>query len=71
MIKYKISFITEKYKTKILKLRDPPRSTRFLTLSWEAPDSTDNDITGYSVFYQEEGSERYIFKPDVTTKLSM
>ena len=33
-------------------------STRFVTLSWEPP-SSPTPITGYSVFYQQEGSVRY------------
>ena len=36
-------------------------STRFLTLSWEHPADLDTEqITGYSVFYTQQGSERYI-----------
>ena len=31
---------------------------RFVTLAWEAPSSPNGPITGYSVFYQQEGSER-------------
>jgi len=34
-------------------------STRFVTLSWEPPTSPASQITGYSVFYQQEGSVRY------------
>ena len=33
-------------------------STRFITLAWEAPSSDTTDITGYSVYYQQQGSER-------------
>ncbi len=35
-------------------------STRFITLSWDQPESTNGgEIEGYSVFYKEEGSDRY------------
>ena len=33
-------------------------STRFVTLSWDRPDSTNGDVEGYSVFYKEAGSDR-------------
>ena len=33
-------------------------STRFVTLSWERPESTNGDVEGYSVFYKEAGSDR-------------
>ena len=33
-------------------------STRFITLSWDQPESTNGDVEGYSVFYKEEGSDR-------------
>ena len=33
-------------------------STRFITLSWDQPTSNNLHITGYSVYYQQEGSER-------------
>jgi hypothetical protein len=33
-------------------------STRFITLAWEPPTSTNGPITGYSIFYQQDGSER-------------
>jgi len=33
-------------------------STRFITLAWEPPTTTHGPITGYSIFYQQEGSER-------------
>ena len=33
-------------------------STRFITLAWDQPESNNLHITGYSVFYQQEGSER-------------
>ena len=33
-------------------------STRFITLAWEPPSSNTAAITGYSVYYQQEGSER-------------
>lgn len=33
-------------------------STRFITLAWEPPSSTNGPITGYSIFYQQDGSER-------------
>jgi hypothetical protein len=35
-------------------------STRFVTLTWEPPTSPGSQITGYSVFYQQEGSVRYV-----------
>ena len=33
-------------------------STRFMTLAWEAPTQDTATITGYSVYYQQQGSER-------------
>ena len=33
-------------------------STRFMTLAWEAPTKDTVTITGYSVYYQQQGSER-------------
>ena len=33
-------------------------STRFITLAWEQPSANADSITGYSIFYQQEGSER-------------
>ena len=33
-------------------------STRFITLAWEAPGPDTGAVTGYSVYYQQEGSER-------------
>ena len=32
-------------------------STRFITLAWQPPE-TAATITGYSVYYQQQGSER-------------
>ena len=33
-------------------------STRFITLSWDPPANNNLQITGYSAYYQQEGSER-------------
>ena len=35
-------------------------STRFITLSWTRPTSTNGGIMGYSVFYKQDGSERWV-----------
>ena len=34
-------------------------SARFVTLRWKEPLQFNGDIMGYSVFYRQEGSERY------------
>lgn len=34
---------------------------RFVTLSWKPPDTNNGDIITYSVYYREEGSQRYNF----------
>lgn len=34
-------------------------SSRFVTLRWKEPVRTNGPIIGYSVFYRQEGSERY------------
>lgn len=34
-------------------------SSRFVTLRWKEPIKTSGVIVGYSVFYRQEGSERY------------
>ncbi|PSN38934.1 hypothetical protein C0J52_08943 [Blattella germanica] len=33
-------------------------STRFVTLSWSSPETTNGEIVTYSVFYRQEGSQR-------------
>ena len=33
-------------------------STRFITLSWSPPQMSKEPITGYSIFYRQEGSDR-------------
>jgi neogenin len=33
-------------------------SARFVTLSWNPPEKVNGQILTYSVFYQQEGSER-------------
>ena len=40
-------------------------STRFITLSWAPPTVTNGPIQGYSVFYNQRGSERYIICRDL------
>ena len=35
-------------------------SSRFVTLRWKEPLKPNGDITGYSVLYRQEGSERYL-----------
>ena len=34
-------------------------SSRFITLRWKEPAKTNGHIIGYSVFYRQDGSERY------------
>lgn len=34
-------------------------ATRFITLSWSMPSSPNGELSGYSVFYKEFGSDRY------------
>ena len=33
-------------------------ATRFITLSWSMPSNPNGDLSGYSVFYKEVGSDR-------------
>ena len=33
-------------------------ATRFITLSWSRPANSNGEISGYSVFYKEVGSDR-------------
>ena len=40
-------------------------STRFITLAWDQPESNNLHITGYSVFYQQEGSERWDYDSEL------
>ena len=42
-----------------LNLRAAIVATRFITLSWSMPSNPNGDLSGYSVFYKEIGSDRY------------
>lgn len=44
-------------------LKAPVVEARFVVLSWKPPVVNSEDIITYSVYYQQEGSERYIFHP--------
>ena len=41
-----------------LNLRAAIVATRFITLSWTMPSNPNGDLSGYSVFYKEVGSDR-------------
>ena len=43
-----------------LNLRAAIVATRFITLSWTMPSNPNGDLSGYSVFYKEVGSDRYL-----------
>ena len=43
-----------------LNLRAAIVATRFITLSWSMPSNPNGDLSGYSVFYKEIGSDRYV-----------
>ena len=35
-------------------------ATRFITLSWTMPTNPNGDLSGYSIFYKEVGSDRFV-----------
>ena len=43
-------------------------SSRFVTLRWKEPEKTHGPIVGYSVFYRQQGSERYVIKISINSK---